>query len=202
MGCSMTQYKLFEGEVAEVSTPQFHASRDRAAHLEQEAHRPRLMAAARLILEAQRILTHRAEVVDLGCGDGGLLSLIRSKVDAAWGYDFTPANAAGWPERQVKAELLDVFGKDAPLVRFGHIAVVTEVLEHLTDPHQAVKWIGANSRFIVASSPWPETPEDHDECHAWSFDDAGYRELIEQGGYQVIRHSRMGFFQLVLAERP
>jgi methyltransferase family protein len=202
----MTEWKLFDGKVPYVSTAEFHADRARAPHLEQPVHRPRLELAASLVSVAERLYSARhggavATLSDLGCGDGGLLSLAQDRVKA-WGYDFSPANSAGWPERGVKAEALDVFGADRDRVRFGDITTVTEVLEHIADPHGAVRWIGEHSKFIVASSPWNETPEWHDECHAWAFDMAGYRALIEQGGFRVLRHERVMQFQVVLGWKP
>lgn len=199
------EWKLFEGDVPFVSTAEFHADRERARHLEQPDHRPRLLHAAGFVLAAARMSAARsgetATVSDLGCGDGGLLSLIQDQTKA-WGYDFAPANAAGWVERGVSAEALDVFGADRDAVKFGDIAVVTEVLEHLADPHGVVRWIGENSRFVVASSPWGERPGFHDECHAWAFDQRGYRDLIELGGFRVLRHDLVGAFQVILGMRP
>lgn len=202
----MSEWKLFDGDVPHVSTAEFHADRERAPHLEQPQHRPRLEAAAALISTAATLHVGRAgrppTLSDLGCGDGGLLSLVQGRVAEAWGYDFAPANVAGWAERGVKAESLDVFGADRDLVRFGDITVVTEVLEHIADPHGAVHWITGHSPFIVASSPWNETPERHDECHAWAWDMAGYRALIEQSGYRLLAHRRVLQFQLILGWRP
>src|SRR5437899_3391065 len=159
----MAEWKLFDGDVPHVSTAAFHADRERARHLDQPVHRPRLELAAAMVsaastLHAGRTGSH-ATLSDLGCGDGGLLSLAQGGLADAWGYDFAPANAEGWPERGVKAEALDVFGADADRVRFGDITACTEVLEHIADPHGAVRWIGEHSSFIVASSPWNETPD-------------------------------------------
>ncbi len=201
----MTEHKLFDGDVPHVSTFEFHEHRERAPHLDQPNHRPRLELAAAFVGTAATIHEGReggmATLSDLGCGDGGLLSLVKDVVDA-WGYDFAPSNAAGWAERGVKAEALDVFGADRDRVRFGDITAVTEVLEHVADPHGAVRWIGEHSSFIVASSPWNETPERHDECHAWAFDTDGYRALIEQGGYRILKHEQVLQFQVVLGWRP
>lgn len=198
--------KLFDGDVPHVSTPEFHADRARAQHLEQPVHRPRLELAASMISAASTLhagrMGSRATLSDLGCGDGGLLSLVQDGLEAAWGYDFAPANAEGWPERGVKAEALDVFGADRDRVRFGDIATCTEVLEHIADPHGVVRWIGEHSSFIVASSPWNEGPDHHDECHAWAWDQAGYRALIEQGGFRVLRQQTVLQFQVVLGWRP
>lgn len=195
----MTEWKLFDGDTARVSTAEFHAGRARAAHLEDPLHRPRLELAAEFVREA--IGLGAGSLSDLGCGDGGLLTLVQDQIPAR-GYDFCPANTGGWPERGVKAEFLDVFGADRDQVVFGDITVVTEVLEHLTDPHGAVRWIGEHSPFIVASSPWTETREAHDECHAWAFDMVGYLNLIQQGGYTVLRHKTVGCFQVVLGWKP
>lgn len=198
----MNQWRLFDGATAQVSTFAFHEHRERAPHLEQPAHRARLVRAADLVLQAQTMLGQPAAVSDLGCGDGGLLSLIQDRVGEAWGYDFCPANAAGWSERGVKAQALDVFGADAGLVRFGDVAVVTEVLEHLSDPHGALRWIGSHAPMLVASSPWNENDVVHDECHAWAFDRPGYRDLVEQAGWKLVEHVDVDRFQLVLAARP
>lgn len=196
------QWKLFDGDVADVSTFAFHEHRERARHLEQDLHRGRLHCAAALVSVAATL--GASTVSDLGCGDGGLLSLLAAnpRITSAWGYDFAPANAEGWDERGVTAELLDVFGADAGKVTFGDVTVVTEVLEHLTDPHAAVKWIGEHSRFVVASSPWDEYPGRQDPCHAWAFDRDGYRQLIEAGGYRVIQHRDVDRFQLILGMKP
>ncbi|WP_393075315.1 methyltransferase domain-containing protein [Streptomyces sp. LN704] len=204
----MAEHKLFDGDVPHVSTAEFHAHRERAPHLEQPVHQGRLNAAFAFIIEALQVHaavkpgTDDVTLSDLGCGDGGLLQTLRGVVGlTAYGYDFQPSNAAGWAERGVNARQADVFGTDRDRIILGDIAVTTEVLEHLADPHGAVRWIGEHSRYLIASSPWNETPESHDECHAWAWDQYGYRALIEQGGYTVLRHETVGQFQVILAEQ-
>lgn len=193
----MTAWKLFSGPVAPVSTAGFHAERPRARHVDDPHHRPRLLKAAEYVREAAALLDHPS-VSDLGCGDGGLLSLIHGDIEA-WGYDFQPSNADGWVERGVKAEAMDVFGADEDRVRFGSISVATEVLEHISDPMGAVRWIAARSKFLVASSPWVETPKNADECHAWAFDPMGYQDMLAAAGLAIMRHELVGNFQVVLA---
>lgn len=200
----MVEHRLFTGAVPEVSTAQFHAGRPRAPHLEQPFHRGRLVRAAWYVELAAGLAGRPVTVSDLGCGDGGLLAVLGKLpgVAEAWGYDFAPANEAGWVERGVKAEQVDVFGAGRDTVRVGDVAVVTEVLEHLADPHAAVAWVAGRARWLVCSSPWPESPAAHDECHAWAWDLPGYRALVEQGGWRVLRHEQVdGYFQALLAER-
>lgn len=164
----MTEWHLGQDHV---STFEFHERRDRAPHLEQPDHRQRLKRAARLIRRLKP-----ASVVDLGCGDGGLLSLIRDI--PSWGYDFAPANAAGWAERDVQAEQRDVFNaRDVP--RWGELAVLTEVLEHLADPHGVLEWVSYHVTHVVASSPRRESATAYGDCHAWAWDEEGYRALFD-----------------------
>ncbi|MGW0837569.1 methyltransferase domain-containing protein [Streptomyces prunicolor] len=207
----MAEYKLFDGDTPYVSTPEFHAHRERAPHLEQPAHQGRLNTAHAFIIEALQAHAARkpgsddVTLSDLGCGDGGLLQTLRGVVGlTAWGYDFQPSNQAGWRERAVAAYLRDVLNPEnygLSDIVLGDISVTTEVLEHVANPHGAVRWIGQHSRYLVASSPWNETPESHDECHCWAWDQDGYRALIEQGGFTVLRHETVGQFQIVLAEQ-
>jgi hypothetical protein len=218
--------KLFEGDVAPVSTFQFHEHRERAPHLEQPVHRPRLDRAAQLVSAAAE--RWRADqgpdhdpvctVSDLGCGDGGLLRLLKRIPDLeAWGYDFAPANTPAWPERDVEAYHRNVFdfadtrGEGTaglpinPEVMLGDVVVMTEVLEHLSRPHEVLAWLAAPSnggrgRYLVCSSPHTETAESHDACHAWAWDMDGYRAMIEAAGWEILVHNPVGMFQLVLAK--
>ena len=152
------------GTIPEYSTREWHAGRDRAMHLEQPEHQPRLFKARDYVLEvAAKML--RCRVSDFGAGDGGLLSLIAGsdKVAECWGYDFTPANVAGALERGVTVDLADFV---ASPVQFGDVAVLTEVLEHMADPHEFLRRAHGNDVFaLVASSPADETEHDRVGYH-------------------------------------
>lgn len=180
------------------TTPDWYAGRDRAPHLEQPGHRPRLLMAADMVRQAIRdygVCT----VSDMGAGDGGLLSLLTdvSGVDV-WGYDLQPSNVdAAVSVRGVNVRLADVLGAG---VVWGDLAVCTEMLEHLVDPHGFVA--DMPSRVLVASSPLGETAGSHYEFHCWGWDMDGYRAMVEQGGFGVVEHVVVGGFQVVLAARP
>lgn len=201
------EHKLFTGDTPHVSTFEFHEHRDRAPHLEQEGHQARLFQARDFVVRAAHLDDEPVSVSDLGCGDGGLLSLLQPlpEVSRCWGYDFAPANVAGWAERGVKAKLLDVFNYTGDLygeVEFGRVSVMTEVLEHLRDPHGVVAGTTTVSDYLVASSPHDEHAGSHDECHAWAWDMEGYRALVENNGWQVLDHVRVDAkFQCLLAVR-
>jgi len=187
----VTEWRLFDGDAPHVSTLEFHRDRDRAPHLEQLAHHDRLHHAAKLVRDL-----NPASVVDLGCGDGGLLSLIRDI--PSWGYDWQPSNAAGWAERRVTAEALDVFeAREVP--RWGECAVMTEAIEHLAQPHGIVAWVAENARYVVASSPAYETATSFSECHAWAWDLDGYAALFSPY-FEIRSHEIVGWTQLLVGE--
>jgi hypothetical protein len=200
----MAEYKLFSGDSASVSTYEFHEHRERAPHLEQSVHQGRLHLAADFVREAVDRVEDRmrqpAKVIDLGCGDGGLLSLIsRLPFVIPSGYDFQPSNQRGWDERNVIAYSMN-FVEQFDTVPDADIYVMTEVLEHLTDPHGFVKQIAARGMMqLIASSPWTEHAGSHDECHAWAWDQDGYKALMRQAGFNVVRHETTGMFQVIHA---
>lgn len=171
----------------EIFTAEWYTTRDRAAHLEQPIHAARFDAALSLVGRAVAQFG-AASIVDLGCGDGGLLSRIRANHPdlPAWGYDLQPSNiSAAVNERHVDARYLDWL---AGPIEWGDLAVTTECLEHLDDPHAAVRHIADHARLIVVSSPASETIDCHDPVHAWVWDADGYRKLVEQAGYDIAEH--------------
>jgi len=192
--------KLFDDDVAHVSTFAFHEHRERAPHLEQYVHRGRLDAAASAVLRACVGVSGVPFVVDLGCGDGGLLSLLPEHITAV-GYDFQPTNTAGWAERVVVAHASNFVERWDDEIPQADVYVMTEVLEHLTDPHEMVRRVRRRNAQLVASSPWTETYESHDECHAWAWDTEGYAAMIRTAGFKIVEHTTTGMFQIVWA-RP
>lgn len=192
------EWRLFEaGTIPEYTRPEWYEGRERAPHLEQEGHRDRLLTSASFVA---RVAFERKlrTVVDLGAGDGGLLSLLGPSL-TAWGYDLSPAAVAGAKERGVDVQFGDVVDGD---VEWADIAVCTEMLEHLVDPHAFVCRIAGNVQALVCSSPADERPGHAYEYHTWAWDETGYRQLAEQAGLQVRKWERVNRFQVMLAVRP
>jgi hypothetical protein len=193
-------------------TAEWYKTREHAPHVDQWHHRPRMEAAAAM---ATRAVTQHGfrSLVDLGAGDGGLLSLLKRSlkgisafdaVEGMWGYDLMSVNCDyARAVRMVDVRYLDFV--DEP-IDWGDLTTITECLEHLQYPHAMVRRIGMYSKAIVASSPSNETSESHDECHAWVWDMDGYRDLIEQGGFQVVEHELIEggpcSFQVILGVMP
>lgn len=188
--------RLFDGDTPHVSTFEFHEHRERAPHLEQPVHRGRLDAAAGAVLRAC-VGIDWPVVVDLGCGDGGLLSLLPEHITAT-GFDFQPSNQAGWADRAVIAYGWN-FVEQWDEIPQADVYVMTEVLEHLNDPHEMVRRVRRRNAQLVASSPWTETYESHDECHAWAWDMEGYANMIRTAGFKIVEHVTTGMFQVMWA---
>lgn len=176
------------------STAEFHADRDRGRHLTESQHAPRFKVARQFVQIAVQM--GASSLVDLGCGDGGFLYTIKDLGIPSWGYDFSPANVTGSKDYGVDVKYADVFNKHE-VERWGDLVVVTEVLEHLSDPHSSLEWIASNSTFVVASSPWGETPDSFDECHTWGWDIPGYRSMFDRH-YTVIHHQKASWSQVIL----
>lgn len=194
--------RLFEpGTTPECTTRAWYADREAAPHLEQPGHRERLLLAAAYVHDFGPRSGEDGglrSLVDLGCGDGGLLSVLRERYPVldCWGYDLCPANVEAARRRGVQAELLDVVNGDP---RWAEVAVATEMLEHLVDPHGFLRRVREHCCFLVASSPWDENESQHYEFHTWAWDPAGYRAMIDGAGWEVMYHEPVNRFQVVAA---
>lgn len=189
--------RLFEeGTTPEYATADWYSGREAAPHLEEGAHRGRLELAAEHIRDAVAKF-EVADVVDLGCGDGGLLSLIKGLVPA-WGYDLQQSNVDASAAREVDVRYGDFIATEP---EWAELAVATECLEHLVDPHVFVRRVAEHSEAIVASSPFTETAESHYAFHLWAWDMDGYAALLQQGGFEVVRHDTWSMFQVITGVR-
>lgn len=192
----MTEHRLFPaGTTPECATPAWYAGRESAPHLDQPMHQGRLHLSAQHVRGAVAAYGARS-VVDLGCGDGGLLSILDAGV-SAWGYDLQPSNVV------VARAGTDVRFGDvlAEGIEWADLAVATEMLEHLVDPHGLLREIRRHASVVVASSPWTETAESHYAHHLFAWDLAGYEALLSGTGWRVVRHDTVDMFQVITGVR-
>lgn len=191
----MREDRLFPVDtIPEYCTPEWYLDREIAPHVDQEMHRPRLDAAARF---AMSVWSPGLTVVDLGAGDGGLLSLLTEiPKTQKWGYDLQPSNVTGAVDRNQDVRYGNVFDT----IDWADIAIATEMIEHLVGPHQFVHMISQKSKYLIASSPWTETIDGHYGYHTWAWDVEGYAHMLESNGWKVILHETSGMFQVALCE--
>lgn len=201
--------RLFEeGTVPAWTTPEWYAERDAAPHLEQEGHRERLLLASHMATNARLAVEDcddaRVQYLDLGAGDGGLLSILPWAKGFALGFDLQQSNVEAAKVRGVDVRLFDVVADDwSEYVAPETVLIACELLEHLIDPHGFVaKCFASGAKYAVFSSPYTETAEAHYDFHTWAWDLEGYRALVEGAGYRVIRQETAWICQAVLAVRP
>lgn len=186
------------------TTAEYHKDRPRAMHLEQEGgHRQRLLMAG--FIAGELAAKHNCKtLVDIGCGDGGLLQLIKLFYKSVWGYDFQPKNVfGGITDRGVSITFCNIINNFQEMHLDADVGVLTEVLEHMDNPHLYLEKLHTKTKikYLILSSPRIETLEKHYEGHIWAWDLDGYRELIIKNGWNILEHHIMDDFQIVLAER-
>lgn len=177
----MSEWKLFD-EPPFYATPEFFAAHPWISPVHQIGHAER----THMVLNAILRLTDGKifeSLCDLGCGDGSLLRQVRNEtvisrlwgmtqsqgdIDVAWSHDLNV----------VQGNFL------TDIDEWAEITVMTEVLEHLLDPHAFLRRI--ESQYLVASSPSAETDKWHYEHHTWAWDLTGYAEMIADAGFTIL----------------
>lgn len=179
----MTEWRLFEeGTIPEWTTPEFFQAHPRIAPEHQLGHAERTTMVADLI----RSFVPRHQVnslVDLGCGDGSLLDLIRDLPIPMWGYDAGAENVKHARENDLDVRIADLL---TSTLEFADLIVATEVVEHLVDPHGFIRSLPGTK--LILSSPSAEDDEWHYEHHSWAWDITGYRDLVTGCGWRVVDH--------------
>jgi hypothetical protein len=198
-GEGLMEHRLFDpADPPEWLDPEWWRDREHCDHLGSPtgAHVARLHAAerhARIAALAAGPDNDAAPVCDLGAGDGALLSLLpKSLREKSWGFDVITADVQYANEvRGVNVSAINVgmsFERKPGYLPLAPVVVLTEVLEHMADPHGFLALLHARPevRFVVASSPWGETPEQHEWNHAWAWDPDSYRAMFEAAGFRAV----------------
>lgn len=196
----MTEYRLFDPE----NPPPWLDSTwwtktENCNHLDNRVHRARLEAAASIATVAASGV-HTNTIVDLGAGDGGMLSLLPEPYRSrSYGYEIIEDSVRYANQvRQVDVRKANVLVDELEL---GKVVVATEMLEHLADPHAFLRKLYNDGRVsvLIASSPHSETDQNHEWNHAWAWDREGYAELISQAGWTVVHQFDAEWSQVIAA---
>lgn len=177
----MAEWRLFpEGTVPDFSQVAFFEQHPWVPPHAQAGHKQRTAMVADLIVD---YIGDAETLSDLGCGDGSLLTLLAARGVPLhmWGYDAGSENVLRAQRAGLNVERRDF---TTETVQLGDITVMSEVLEHLHDPHGFLAKLPAQR--LVVSSPSAETADWHYEHHAWAWDEAGYRRLIEDAGWRIL----------------
>lgn len=193
----VTEWRLFEeGTTPEFTTPGWYRPRDAAPHIDQAGHSERLRVTADVtaaLISQQPI----RDLADVGCGDGGFMTLLgnRGVSIPMRGADLAAANVTAARLRGHDASLAD-WVTSPPT---GDLVTCLEVLEHLTDPHGYARELAGRFSWLVASSPFNETPDSHYPYHAWAWDLDGYKDMLTAAGWQLVSQRTSWICQIVVA---
>jgi hypothetical protein len=227
----VTEYRFFDPEnPPDWLDPEYWTNTPNCDHLAHPAgvHTARIEAAALLAYQTacEEDLT---EIVDIGAGDGALLQRVRrishskslggtEERVTAYGYEIVRDSIrAAADQRGVHVDYANVTDEAFNPKYLGRrmtpfqyrmaknaatrLVVATEFFEHLADPHAMVRWLSKRAEWIIASSPWGETPGKHEWNHARSWDHEGYRALFEDNGWYVLDMHTIEWSQLIVARR-
>lgn len=180
----MTEWRLWEGdEPPFFTTSEFFAAHPWIEPVHQIGHAERTAMVADVIDDLCEF--HLVEsFLDLGCGDGSLLRQVREMRPHAKLRGITASlddAAHAYTNGLDGVEVGDFLSQQ---LQWEQVTVMTEVLEHLVDPHGFLRQI--ESEYFVASSPSAETGDWHYEHHAWAWDLDGYMELMSNADWHVI----------------
>lgn len=144
-------------------------------------------------------------VTDLGCGDGEMLRTLTGDlaeagipVSRTTGYDIGASDVAYANKIGPYEFRLANIDRDIDNLLINYLNIMTEVLEHMTDPHgflvklkhRANRILGQT--FLVATSPGSETGEWFNPIHLWAWDWEGYAKMFREAGWEIIDHISVG----------
>jgi methionine biosynthesis protein MetW len=149
----------------------------------------------RLILES---VPDGSRVLDVGCAEGYLMTALRERGCDVVGMEASEAAAAEADGEVVVGDVEDPAVRERVQGGFD-VAVFGDVLEHLRDPLDVLRWAPADrvvvslpniahwtARRALARGRWPR--EDHglfDRTHLHFFTRTTARELVERAGFAV-----------------
>lgn len=136
-------------------------------------------------------------VLDPACGDASIVRIAKRH----WPFtvilgDIGKANIET-AKKVVPGEATFIVGDALSLIRSGRevdVVVLTEFLEHVQDPDEHLRAARDASEWLIASSPEMRPGQrDHNPEHLWMFDTDGYREMLEETGWNVVQQTSLIF---------
>ena len=160
----------------------YHLADGRAVNFE-ESQGARVAKGRELLERALGALGRRAEIVELGCGAADISGPF-STTNTVWGVDIVPAAQVACQERWPDLHFLlgDVNAITAWDV---DVVVLTEVLEHLSDPLGLVaRWL-PHARYSIIGHPIDD-PGNVEGGHVWGYDRDDYLYWFELGAHEPL----------------
>lgn len=207
-----------EGTVPVYTTPEFFHAHPHIPSYHQLGYEERMHMTVQAVV--QTVLDNDIhDMLDLGCGDGELLWRVMMHQDIPWMVNARGITAGREDVARARIRGVDVVKGDfvagADEYEVAPLVVMSEVLEHLMDPHGFLKQLHSRPiKFLVASTPSAETGDWHYEHHAWSWDLPGFAKMMTDAGWHItqqvecragVNHhngeTREQYFQCVVVKR-
>lgn len=223
----MAEYRLFDpANPPAWLAPEWWRDTPNCDHLAHPAgvHTARIVQAARLASDVAGV-NYLTDIVDIGAGDGAVLAEIKqtqqyvTRIDryplpTLTGYEVIrdsvqrASQVRGVDVREANVTKEALSNEDTEFTRHvckatrgQRLIVATEFFEHLAGPHAMLRWLSERAEWIIASSPWGETPDKHEYNHAWAWDIDGYVDLFENNGWLVDEVQQVEWSQIIVACR-
>ena len=155
-------------------------------------------------------LVERGPVLDIGCGDGLLLALLKKKGIAAEGVDISAEAIAKCRAKNLEARV-HAFNEPLPFANEAfEYAVLLDVLEHVYDPATLLGEAARVAKKVVVGVPnfsslparmqvffgnVPENNTPH-KGHLYWFNRQALQRVAEEAGLHIVREKNNTFFPL------
>lgn len=181
---------------------EFYKTRKLAPHIDERRSNLRIEISAALASHLIKFYSI-SNVFDLGCGDGGLISLLAMKFPKIEfiGYDLQPSNIEHAQKRFKDLGNAKVILNDCTKIDFprADLTCMTEVLEHLVEPEKMLEKI--NSPFLIVSTPIGESSPKLDITHLWGWDREDCLKMFLDTGWKVIYYAEGRPIQYFIAKK-
>jgi SAM-dependent methyltransferase len=127
-------------------------------------------------------------ILEIGCGDGKLLSLLDQK-NEVHGIDASESGIGAARARGLAAGVLDVSSNSLPFDDdYFDVVIVLETIEHMMNPYyalQQVRRVLQPKGRLICSVPNPLIG--HPFLYPGLFQYENFRDFLEQSGFQIFR---------------
>lgn len=131
---------------------------------------------------------HAQRILEIGCGDGKLLSLLSGANDV-YGVEASSTGVEKCVGRGLRAVCLDVSSVPLPFPDDHFDAVIIlETLEHLMNPYYAlleIRRVLKEGARLICSVPNPRTG--HPYLYPGLFDFSNFKRFLQQSGFRIDR---------------
>jgi SAM-dependent methyltransferase len=127
------------------------------------------------------------DLLEIGCGDGALLHLLKARGANVHGIDAASSGISSCEKKGLTAQCLDVSSDGIPFPDHSFdVVICLETFEHLMNPYyalQEIRRVLRPSGMFLCSIPNPLTG--HPYLYPGLFEYQNFRKFLQQGGFTI-----------------